>query len=204
MPAAAWHKMRPVRNSTALLALALAGGCAHGPSSPAAAAGPAEYFPLAVGNEWVYADRSPQLSRAEQAARERKVRIVRRDAEGFYHDDARGQLRADPDCLRDRLRRLLCRPFEVGRGWASVVSVSSTERYEIAAVGERVSTPAGTFDGCIRVRAHNRAGPDTDQVLETTYAPGVGVVRLETWAVVKGQVTPQVKAELKGYRLEGR
>jgi hypothetical protein len=157
-----------------------------------------------VGNQWTYADRSPQLSPAEQASREHRVRILSRDADGFFHDSSRGELRADPDCLRDRLRRLLCRPFEPGKGWVSVVSVSSTERYEIAAVGERVSTPAGTFDGCIRVRAHNRAGPDTDQVLETTYAPGVGVVRLETFAVVRGQVTPQVRAELKSYRLEGR
>ncbi len=195
--------MRPVRRLP-VLALALAAGCAHGPAAAPSAAGPADYFPLAVGNEWVYADRSPQLSHAEQAASDRRVRILRRDAQGFYHDDARGQLRADPDCLRDRLRRLLCRPFEVGKGWASVVSVSSTERYEIVGVGERVTTPAGTFDGCIRVRAHNRAGPDTDQVLESTYAPGVGMVRLETFAVVKGVVTPQVRAELKSYRLEGR
>jgi len=195
--------MRPVRRLPTL-ALALAAGCAHAPSPAATAGRPADYFPLAVGNEWVYADRSPQLSHAEQAGRERKVRILRRDAEGFYHDDAHGQLRADADCLRDRLRRLLCRPFETGKGWVSVVSVNSTERYEIAAVGERVATPAGTFDGCIRVRAHNRAGRDTDQVLETTYAPGVGVVRLETFAVVKGLVTPQVRAELKSYRLEGR
>jgi hypothetical protein len=186
------------------LTTALAAGCAHAPTAPAPAGGPADYFPLAVGNEWVYADRSPQLSTAERDARERKVRILRRDPEGFFHDSSRGELRADADCLRDRLRRLLCKPFETGRRWVSVVSVSSTERYEIAAVGERVATPAGTFDGCIRVRAHNRAGPDTDQVLETTYAPGVGVVRLETFVVVKGRVTPQVKAELKSYRLEGR
>ena len=45
-----------------------------------------------------------------------------------------------------------------GTKWSSIVSVSSTERYEIAAVGETVETPAGKFDGCVRVRAHNRAG----------------------------------------------
>ena len=203
MLASAWHKMRPVRTLPAL-ALALAAGCAHGPAATATGARPSDYFPLAVGNEWVFVDRSPQLSPAEQAVRERKVRILSRDAEGFFHDSSRGELRVDADCLRDRLRRLLCAPFETGRRWISVVSVSSTERYEIVAVGERVTTPAGTFHGCIRVRAHNRAGPDTDQVLETTYAPGVGVVRLETFVVVKGAMTPQVKAELKSYRLEGK
>jgi len=82
--------------------------------------------------------------------------------------------------------------------------VSSTERYEIAAVGESVETPAGKFDGCVRVRAHNRAAPGTDHVLEITYAPGVGPVRIETFAVVGAAATPQVRALLEKYRVEGR
>ncbi len=195
-------KMHAVRSVLALLAAALAAaGCAHRASPPHPAA-PAEYFPLAVGNEWVYADRSPQLG--PDASRDRRVRILRRDADGYFVDSERGELRADADCLHDRMRRLLCAPFEVGRSWSSVVSVSSTERYEIAAVGETVRTPAGTFEGCVRVRGHNRAGPSADQVLEATYAPGVGLVKLETFVVVKGVATPQVRAELKSYRVEGR
>jgi hypothetical protein len=85
-----------------------------------------------------------------------------------------------------------------------VVSVSSTERYEIAAVGETVATPAGKFAGCVRVRAHNRAGRGADHVLEITYAPGVGPVRIETFAVVSGAASPQVRAVLERYRVEGR
>jgi hypothetical protein len=54
------------------------------------------------------------------------------------------------------------------------------------------------------VRAHNRAGPEADHLLEITYAPGVGPVRIETFAVVKGTVTPQVRAELLSYRLKPR
>jgi hypothetical protein len=71
-------------------------------------------------------------------------------------------------------------------------------------VGERVETPAGRFDGCVRVRATNRAGPGAQIVLETTYAPGVGPVRIETFAVVGGTASPQVRAVLSSYRLEGR
>jgi hypothetical protein len=129
---------------------------------------------------------------------------VSRDAGGYFVDTERGALRADADCLHDRDRRLLCAPIELGRTWSSVVSVSSTERYEIAAVGERVETPAGRFDGCVRVRATNRAGPGAQIVLETTYAPGVGPVRIETFAVVGGTASPQVRAVLSSYRLEGR
>jgi hypothetical protein len=105
--------------------------------------------------------------------------------------------------VRDRLRQLLCAPIEVGTRWTSTVAVGSTERYEIAAVGERVVTPAGTFDGCVKVRAHNRASGEMEHVLEMTYAPGVGPVRIETFAVVKGKAAPQVRALLAAYQVGG-
>jgi hypothetical protein len=191
---------------TLLPLAALAAACARTPSRPAEAApapSPAHYFPLAVGNEWVYRDESPALP-PERRGAPRTVRILERTADGYYRDNERGELRADRDCLHDRSRRLLCGPIAQGTSWSSVVSVSSTERYEIAAVGESVATPAGRFDGCVRVRAHNRAGRGTDHVLEITYAPGVGPVRIETFAVVGAQATPQVRAVLASYRVEGR
>lgn len=195
--------MKPVAPLSAL-ALALvslsSSGCAGAPSKPARAEEPGAYFPLAVGNTWTYVDQSPALEvRAE--GRTRTVRILERTKDGFFRDNERGELRAGPDCVRDRLRQLLCAPIEVGNRWTSTVAVGSTERYEIAAVGERVVTPAGTFDGCVRVRAHNRASGEMEHVLEMTYAPGVGPVRLETFAVVKGKATPQVRALLAAYQV---
>jgi hypothetical protein len=182
----------------------LAAACTHTPpvtriSSPA----PGDYFPLAVGNAWTYVDESPALP-ADRRGALRTVRILSRDASGYFHDDERGELRADGDCVHDRVRRLLCAPIEVGRAWSSVVSVASTERYEIAAVGETIDTPAGRFRGCVRVRSQNRAGPETTAVLESAYCPGVGLARIETFAVVKGTVTPQVRAVLRSFRVEGR
>jgi hypothetical protein len=190
--------------SIAFAALALAAavplGCASAPARPATPGSPAAYFPLAVGNEWTYADESPALP-PERRGTHRTVKIVGRDADGFFRDSDGNGLRGGPDCVQDRMRRLLCAPLERGHGWSSVVSVSSTERYEIAAVGERVVTPAGAFAGCIRVRAHNRATPTTDHVLEISYAPGVGPVRIETYAVVDGKVVPQIKALLVSHRV---
>ena len=185
----------------AALAAACAGAPAASPPSSASpsAGGAAPFFPLAVGNEWVYRDESPALP-AERRGATRTVRILERTADGFYRDNERGELRMDAECLRDRSRRLLCAPIEVGRSWSSVVSVSSTERYEIAGVGESVETPAGRFDGCVRVRAHNRAGPGTDHVLEITYAPRVGPVRIETFAVIDGKAAPQIRALLQSYK----
>jgi hypothetical protein len=189
---------------TLLPLAALAAACARAPAAPAAAPhAPADYLPLAVGNEWVYRDESPALG-ADRRSPARTVRILERTKDGYYRDSEGTELRADPDCVHDRARRLLCAPFEPGRSWSSVVSVSSTERYEIAAVGESVATPAGKFDGCVRVRARNRASPTTELVNELTFAPGVGVVRIETAVVVAGKVTPQVRAVLERYRVGGR
>jgi hypothetical protein len=194
-------------NARTLLPLAvLAAACAGAPRPPAPAgpaAAPGDYFPLAVGNEWVYRDESPALPPDRRGAL-RTVKILERTRDGYFRDTERGELRADRDCLHDRSRRLLCGPIERGTSWASVVSVASTERYEIAGVGETVSTPAGRFEGCVRVRAHNRAEPGTDHVLEITYAPRVGPVRIETFAVVGAAVTPQVRAVLERFKVEGR
>jgi hypothetical protein len=190
-----------MRFLTAALLAALALACAH--RAPPRVTGPAaDYFPLAVGNAWTYLDESAGIRGG--ASPERTVRIVARTADGYFQDSERGELRADDGCVHDRLRRLLCAPIAPGTTWSSVVSPTSTERFEIAGVGEEVATPAGKFGGCVRVRAHNRAGASTDYVIETTYAPNVGPVKLETFAVVKGQVVGQVRAVLRAYKIAGR
>jgi len=38
-------------------------------------------------------------------------------------------------------------------------------------------------------------------ILETTYAPGVGPIRIETFALVEGRKVPQVRAELASHRV---
>jgi hypothetical protein len=134
--------------------------------------------------------------------KQRTVRIVALDADGYFVDDARGALKVAHGCIQDRVRRILCAPFEVDRSWSSIVSETSTERYQIAATGLTAVVPAGTFEGCILVRARNRAGANAEVILETTYAPGVGPVRLETFALVDGRTVPQVRAELASHRTE--
>jgi hypothetical protein len=39
--------------------------------------------------------------------------------------------------------------------------------------------------------------------MEMTFAPGVGPVRLETWALVDGVAAPQVRAVLRSFRGTG-
>ena len=200
-------KMRAVHRRTVPLLLAALAACAHAPAAPtsappaaAPAADPTAYFPLAIGNEWTWLDRSPQAGPG--GAKRRTVRIVARDKDGFYVDDARGALRVANGCIQDQVRRILCAPFDLDRSWSSVVSETSTERYQIAAVGVVATVPAGTFDGCVLVRGRTRAAEDAEMILETTYAPGVGPVRIETFALVNGRRIPQVQAELASYRIE--
>ncbi len=188
--------VNPSRAFLLVAAAALAAGCAGRPPAPPPKPSPAEFFPLAVGNTWTYLDRSARDGRDAHHT----VRIVSRDAAGYFVDDQRGALRVEGDCLRDRIRRLLCRPIEVGSSWTSVVSGSVTERYRIAAVDETVTVPAGTFPGCVRVRSQARTA-GAEQVAELTYAPGVGLVRLETFGVTGGVVEPQVRGELESFRL---
>ena len=189
----------------ALLAVALAAlaaGCAH--SSAARTAGPAEvaaYYPLAVGNQWDWEDQSPQLPAGRPELR--TVRIVERTPDGYFRDTGRGELKAGT-CLQDRQRSLLCGPIAVGTSWTSVLSPSSSERYEIVGVGETVETPAGRFTGCVRVRSNTRAAAGTELINEITYAPGVGPVRIEVMTVAKGVASPQLRALLRGYRVGGK
>ena len=190
--------MRPMVRSVLVVSLLTAAvGCAHAPPTAGAGSRPGDYYPLAVGAEWTWEDRSPQLPAG--AAPLRTVRVLELTADGYYRDSARGELRVGA-CLQDRSRSLLCGPIAVGTRWSSVLSPHSTENSEIVAVGERVTTPAGTFDGCVRVRANTRAAADTELINEISYAPGVGPVRIEVITVRSGTAVPQLRAVLHAYR----
>jgi hypothetical protein len=180
--------------------LALLASCAHSPRAGGSTR-LADYYPLAVGAEWTWEDQSPQLPAGGPALR--TVRVLERTADGYYRDSARGELRVGA-CIEDRVRSLLCGPIAVGTRWSSILTPTSTESFEIVAVGERVLTPAGAFDGCVRVRANMRAAADTELINEISYAPGVGPVRIEVIAVGSGKAVPQFRALLRSYRLGGK
>jgi len=169
--------------------------CAHKPAvveEPKLRA--ADYQPLAIGNQWTYA------GKVGGQPVEKTITITEK-RDGFFADDAGGMLRMDAEGLRDEMRYLLRDPLESGNKWKSIVSVSSTEQYEIVDVGFTTAVKAGVFNDCVLVRGSNRI--DAERALRTdwTYAPQVGIVRIVSTAVFGGREIPQAELELTSFKL---
>ena len=130
---------------------------------------------------------------------------LRSDASGIYRVASKSDVERDPH-LDGAPRYVLQKPYVVGTQWAATTTAYVLERrneflkelrhgtkpvamnYRIDAVDQRVQTPAGNFDGCLRVsgRAEIKLYVDVvgrwDAVPLTTlewYCPNVGLVRLE-------------------------
>lgn len=130
---------------------------------------------------------------------------LRSDASGIYRVASKSDLDAAP--IADAQRRYVLKaPIAVGTQWqASTVPYLLRRRqefprelrhshpalpmtYVIEALGQRLETPAGAFDRCLRVRGTASARVYADAVVGwsdlplTTlewYCPGVGLARLE-------------------------
>ena len=191
-----------MRHARLLFALALLviSACA-GPSAATAGAfddglrPPAQYFPLTVGNRWVY------RTRFGKTVEENVVTIDRQ--EGAVFRDNRGSvLGADAEGVRDERRYLLKAPLTPGASWKSTVEVGRIEEYTVLAVDEAVTVPAGTFHGCVLVRGKSVVDAGTELEIEWAYAPRVGLVKMETTAVIgKKERVPQTVIELTSYKV---
>ncbi|MHB8420126.1 MAG: hypothetical protein ACYDCL_18780 [Myxococcales bacterium] len=182
-----------------LLVLLPALGCASARAPPTPEVGPpaAKLFPLAVGNRWTY---RVQFMGADQIL---SLSIVSGELGAFV--DSRGQRYfVDHAGVRDDRRYLLRDPVAPGRSWSSVVSLTETEHYQVAGVGESVDVPAGHFAGCVRVEGRNPGPGNSEQLAEQVYCPGVGLVRVTTYEEIGGRRgPPQWREELVAYRLGG-
>lgn len=148
-----------------------------------------EYFPLEVGNSWVYEgygneyasftreliyakgslyqtteDNGGTVSSNVYLLSDESVEIVYSLAEDY----GRGNALDKPS---NKSEIILKAPIEPGNKW-----FSSGFSYEIVSVNETVMTPAGTMDACIKVRIIY-----TDPGIETYhyYCRDIGLVRTE-------------------------
>jgi len=192
-----------------LLAAALAAGACHRAAGPAPAPIGApepllarDFYPLAAGNRWEWEVREPGPPSGWSTPRtsQRTVETVGEE-DGFWRDTAGGMLRADAWGLRDRDRYLLRDPVVAGTKWTNVVSLQSTERYEILEAGRPCTVRAGTFGRCVVVRGTNRIDPRRTMSTEWTFAQGIGLVRVQTaLESAQGVSAPQMEMELLSFR----
>jgi hypothetical protein len=177
-----------ILRSAVLTALCLS-ACVTTPAGPGEARKPtvtaAEFYPLAVGNQWTY---EVQLLGEKRTI---DVSTLKKNPEGFVEDSTGAQFLADSYGVRDQKRYLLRNPIETGTRWTNVVSVSSIENYEIVAAQQACEAPAGKWEGCVVVESRNRVEEGTVLVNEMTFAPGVGIVRLNTVLESNGKQIPQ-------------
>lgn len=147
-----------------------------------------------MGNRWVYdANMLGQKGTDE-------IRLVRQ-AEGFIVDSNDSKLAADAYGVRDDRRYLLRNPVALGTRWTNVVSVSSVEHYEIISAGQPCDAPAGSFENCVVVQSRNRVKEGLDLVMEMTFAPKVGIVRIVTELDDNGRRVRQTSRALVSWTL---
>lgn len=184
----------------ATLCLFLLASCATPRPTPRPAQAPSarELFPLAVGNRWTYRVRFLGVDQTLSVA-------IVSGQDGTFIDNRGQRYHEGRGGLRDDQRYLLREPLAEGKSWSSVVSVSSTEHYSVAAVGEAAEVPAGRFAGCVRVEGRTPGGADRAQLAEQTYCPGVGLVRVVTYEEISGRRgPPQWQEELVAFRVAAR
>jgi hypothetical protein len=172
------------------------GGCAHSAPAPVVDQDPLrakDLYPLRVGNQWSY--------KVSGRPEPETVEIVG-ERDGFFIDTKNGRLKHDERGLRDGDRYLIEDPVRKDHSWFSVITIHSTENFQISEAGHPCTVKAGTFGRCVTVRATSPVDVDRSLVIESTYAEGVGLVSFHTEQDTRGK-TPVVvmEAELLSYHL---
>ncbi len=186
-----------MNRSLLLGALIALGGGILGPRGVWAETSVENYFPLAIGNRWVYESgehsgassvvESWEVMRQEQNAFVLQITLDNDNlssVEEFFVPTPTGigHLTHPPHSqgTEDGEPLFVLRaPLTVGATWDN-----EDGRYEVTAVQKTVTVPAGTFQNCVEVTHHSKSGRVT---IVTLYAPGVGVViRYEAFPRLEG------------------
>jgi hypothetical protein len=161
---------------------------------------PTAYFPLAVGNKWVYEfSQSPELppvyesisvqSRTGDAffmwikddymlgdvlTGDGHQEVIYRTSDGFGYNSRTVK---NPHVLGDNPQLFLKTPLTMNATWEN-----DWGKYHVTAVDVTEKVPAGTFRDCIEVTFRANSG---DVTIVSLYAPGVGLImRDETFIAI--------------------
>ena len=181
--------------ATCLVACAPAGVAKRSENARSLAA----FFPLAVGNSWVYATEFQGQPQADLT-----VSIVRKEG-GYYLDNRPKPSRfgIDGEGLRDGTKRYLLKtPLAQGTKWMSVADLNTVERYRIVDARRKLQVPAGVFSDCVVVQMEVNMKGNKALRNEVTYAPGVGIVQIRVVLREGKKLLPQSRLQLKNFELK--
>ncbi len=177
-----------------LVLLAACGGAAATEGAGPVTA--ADLYPLHEGAVWSFDvdigdDHEPALAISRVLSRAGNTYEVRNDG----GESVTYEVREDGIYRPASQAYLIHGPITEGRTW----DAGSGRTARIAATGQRIPTPAGTFDRCVRIE--ESGGADGRQIA-TTYCPGVGVVILEAGMTSElSGMRAEVRAVLRAYSL---
>lgn len=177
------------------LALGCGGAAATAGGAKADPHAPSSLYPLRAGAAWSYdVDTGPggtmlAITRVLTVV-DQRVEVTSGTDPVVYELAAEGILRAEDHTW------LLKAPIRVGASWPARAGMTA----EVTSISERVVTPAGSFEACVRVE--ERGGERGQEVL-TTYCPGVGPVLVESRVALTVSAMPAVvTAMLRGYQVD--
>ena len=78
-------------------------------------------------------------------------------------------------------------------------AAQSVEQYEIIDVGSTVNVPAGAFTNTVTTLARQRIDEQRTLLNETTFASGVGMIRVATRLQVGDKSIPQIEIVLHSF-----
>ena len=169
---------------------------------------PPTYFPLSVGNRWVYesSEGTPtalaletwKVIRQEGAAFVVQVTqpsMTDNDIEELLTPTTEGLMnltrtRTDSPARTQTPELILKLPPTAGTSWKN-----ESGRYAITGDSETITVPAGTFSSCIEVTYWAAEG---NVKVVTVYAPGVGMVQREEQFPILGGIGDDLEAPTQG------
>jgi hypothetical protein len=179
---------------------ALAGASLSGCASTQVVAAPArprtarEFLPLRRDAAWSYDAHDVTRGGVSTLV---SLRVERQDGDTFVVNQGGRSTSiysyAQGGVLRNG-ETILAEPIAAGTTWSGMQG----DTYVIRAIGQRRTTPAGTFNDVIEVVRNGR-----EQFTEQTwYAPGVGVIEQRSPVVIEHEIH-EFRLLLRGYTLDG-
>lgn len=154
-----------------------------------------KYMPMEIGNEWKY------KVNYFGSSGEVDIKITATDGEWFL-DNRGGKLKCDKRGVRDEYRYILMFPLQ-REPWVSIVDNKTRELRTTDGVDEKVSVPAGNFEGAVKV--HTILEIPGGKVLHSYhyFVSNVGIVKIQTVMedVKEGKMIPQTLTELVEYTI---